>query len=245
MAQNIYDNKTFFDGYLQLPRQVYGLEGAPEWPATKAMFPDIQGKRAVDLGCGLGWVCRWMRENGASSVLGIDLSENMIMKAKEKTNDTAIEYQVEDLDKLNLPSASCDFVFSSLTFHYIQDFDRLIQTIHQGLKPSGHLVFTMEHPIYMSAKNSQWQQDEEGHKIWSIRGYSKEGKRESDWFVKGVIKYHRTIATTVNTLISHGFVILRLEEFAPTKEQIVQNSSLEEELERPMMLLISATKRPK
>lgn len=30
MAQNIYDNPDLFAGYSQLPRQVHGLEGAPE-----------------------------------------------------------------------------------------------------------------------------------------------------------------------------------------------------------------------
>lgn len=76
-------------------------------------------------------------------------------------------------------------------------------------------------------------------------GTTKEGKRESDWFIRGVIKYHRTVATIVNTLIDHGFELLKLEEFAPTKDQITQNPSLEEELERPMMLLISVAKRSK
>ncbi len=31
MAQNIYDNPAFFEGYAQLPRSVQGLDGAPEW----------------------------------------------------------------------------------------------------------------------------------------------------------------------------------------------------------------------
>ena len=50
MAQNIYDNPEFFAGYSQLPRQVDGLGGAPEWPAIKAMLPDLTAKRVVDLG---------------------------------------------------------------------------------------------------------------------------------------------------------------------------------------------------
>lgn len=40
MAQNIYDNPEFFAGYSQLPRQIHGLDGAPEWPAIRAMLPD-------------------------------------------------------------------------------------------------------------------------------------------------------------------------------------------------------------
>ena len=75
MAQNIYDNPEFFNSYSQLARQVHGLEGAPEWPAIRDMLPRLEGKHVVDLGCGFGWASRWMRENGAASVLGVDLSE--------------------------------------------------------------------------------------------------------------------------------------------------------------------------
>ena len=38
----------------------------------------MRGLRVVDLGCGFGWFCRWAREHGAASVLGLDVSENML-----------------------------------------------------------------------------------------------------------------------------------------------------------------------
>ncbi|KRR29881.1 hypothetical protein CQ13_37995 [Bradyrhizobium retamae] len=75
MAQNIYDSSDFFAGYSQLPRQVHGLGGAPEWPEIKAMLPDLVGMHVVDLGCGFGWASRWMREQGAASVRSLDLSQ--------------------------------------------------------------------------------------------------------------------------------------------------------------------------
>ena len=47
-----------------------GLDGATEWPLVRAMLPPLAGKRVADLGCGFGWASRWMREQGAASVLG-------------------------------------------------------------------------------------------------------------------------------------------------------------------------------
>jgi len=41
-------------------------------------------------------------------------------------------------------------------------------------------------------------------------------------------------------LIASGFAIERIEEFSPTEKQIAETPDLAEELERPMMLLISA-----
>ena len=100
MAQNIYDNPEFFSGYSQLPRQVQGLGGAPEWPAIRALLPELGGKRVADLGCGFGWASRWFREQGAASVLGLDLSQNMIERARADTTDSAIAYRIADLDTL-------------------------------------------------------------------------------------------------------------------------------------------------
>ena len=242
MAQNIYDNPDFFAGYSQLPRQVYGLEGAPEWPVIRALLPELTGRRVADLGCGFGWATRWFRDQGASSVLGFDLSQNMIERAKAE-DAAGIEYRIADLETLELPEAAFDLVYSALTFHYVRDFERLIRMIHAAMAPGGDLVFTIEHPIFMAAAHPHWTLDEDGRKTWPVNGYSVEGERRTDWFAKGVLKQHRTLASTLNTLIGAGFELRRLEEFAPTQEQIAEIPELAEELERPMMMLVSAHKR--
>ncbi|QEE46135.1 class I SAM-dependent methyltransferase [Rhizobium sp. WL3] len=239
MAQNVYDNPDFFSGYSKLPRQVLGLDGAPEWPAIEAMLPGLVGKDVADLGCGFGWASRWLREHGAASVVGYDLSENMIARAKADTAGTGIEYHLADLDVLELPEARFDLVYSALTFHYVEDFDRLARTIHRGLRHDGDLVFTIEHPIFMAARHPHWISDEDGRKTWPVNGYSIEGERRTDWFTKGVVKYHRTLATTLNSLIQVGFTLSEIKEFAPSQDQIVALPDLAEELERPMMLLLS------
>lgn len=242
MAQNIYDNPDFFSGYTQFPRQVIGLDGAAEWPLVRAMLPPLAGKRVVDLGCGFGWASRWMRQQGAASALGFDLSEKMIARARQDTADPAIEYRIADLETLELPRASFELAYSSLAFHYVKDLRRLVRTIHDALVPGGDLVFSTEHPIYMAAAHPHWIADEDGRKTWPVNGYSIEGERRTEWFVKDVLKYHRTMATTLNTLIEEGFTLRRIEEFGPKPEQVAETPDLAEELERPMMLLISAHK---
>ncbi|ARQ57318.1 SAM-dependent methyltransferase protein [Rhizobium sp. Kim5] len=242
MAQNIYDNPDFFSGYSRLPRQVHGLDGAPEWPAIKAMLPSLEGKHIADLGCGFGWASRWMRDQGAASVIGYDLSQNMITRAKADTADAAIDYRFADLDILELPHASFDLIYSALAFHYVENFDRLARMIYDALIAGGDLVFTIEHPIFMAARHPHWILDEDGRKTWPVNGYSIEGERRTDWFTKGVVKHHRTLATTLNTLINVGFKLIQINEFAPTYHQIAAIPELVEELERPMILLLSFRK---
>ena len=148
MAQNIYDNPGFFAGYSQLNRSVGGLDSAPEWPSLRAMLPDLHGRRVLDIGCGFGWFCRWAREAGAAEVVGMDVSERMLERARSMTADPAIRYQRADAEGLTLPEAAFDLAYSSLALHYIADLAPLLETLHRALVPGGRLVFSMEHPIY-------------------------------------------------------------------------------------------------
>ncbi len=98
MTQNTYADERFFQGYSRLPRSIEGLEGAPEWAALRSLLPKLDGRRVLDLGCGFGWFCRWAREHGAASVLGVDVSERMLARARAETHDAAISYVKTDLE---------------------------------------------------------------------------------------------------------------------------------------------------
>src|ERR1700704_6663157 len=114
MTQNISDDPRFFEGYGRLPRSVEGLDGAPEWPALRALLPDLRGSRVLDLGCGYGWFCRWARAQGATDVFGIDVSERMLERARRETHDTAVTYLRADLETVALERARYDVAYSSL-----------------------------------------------------------------------------------------------------------------------------------
>jgi SAM-dependent methyltransferase len=240
MTQNIYDRAEFFDGYSQLRRSIEGLNGAAEWPAMRAMLPDLHGLRVVDLGCGFGWFCRWAREQGAAQILGIDVSEKMLARARSTASDAEITYDRTDMERLDLPDACFDLAYSSLALHYIEGAARLFSKIHRALVPGGHFVFSTEHPIYMAPTKPGWLIDDEGRKTWPVNRYLVEGPRTTDWLVKGVVKHHRTIGTTLNLLIQADFTIEHVEEFCPRAEQVAARPELAEECERPMFLLVGA-----
>jgi ubiquinone/menaquinone biosynthesis C-methylase UbiE len=123
MTQNIYDDPQFFAGYATLDRSVKGLDGAPEWPTLQQMLPAIEGKAIIDLGCGYGWFCRWAQQHGAAHVLGLDVSEKMLARAREMTEAPGIDYQRADLETLTLAADSLDLAYSSLALHYLQNID--------------------------------------------------------------------------------------------------------------------------
>jgi ubiquinone/menaquinone biosynthesis C-methylase UbiE len=240
MTQNIYDNPEFFAGYSGLRRSIEGLDGAPEWPALRALVPDLKGKRVLDLGCGFGWFCRWARQAGAADVLGLDVSENMLARARATDPDAAVTYAKADLETLDLPPASVDLAYSSLALHYIADLEGLVTQIHRALAPGGRLVASVEHPIYTAPSAPGWSRDAAGRDVWPVDRYLEEGPRTTNWLAEGVIKQHRTIATYVALLLRAGFTLAHLEEWAPTAEQIAEHPEFAIERQRPPFLLIAA-----
>ncbi|MGV3617637.1 MAG: class I SAM-dependent methyltransferase [Fimbriimonas sp.] len=240
MAQNIYDQAEFFEGYRQLPRSLEGLDAAAEWPSMRARLPELNGLRVVDLGCGFGWFCRWAREQGADEVLGLDVSQNMLDRAAETTSDSAIAYRREDLESVELPEAAFDLAYSSLALHYIENLPRLLETVFRSLVPGGHFVLSVEHPIFTAPDRPGWVVDAEGRRIWPLNRYQYEGSRATDWLTKGVIKQHRTLGTYVNLLLRQGFVLRHLEEWSPTDAQLASRPDWAEERDRPTFLLLAA-----
>nr|CAD19079.1 methyl transferase [Stigmatella aurantiaca Sg a15] len=240
MSQNIYDDPSFFESYSQLARSLKGLAGAPEWPALRALLPDVKDLRVVDLGCGFGWFCRWARKNDAAHVLGLDLSEKMLTRAKAETSGDAITYQQADLERLVLPEGAFDLAFSSLAIHYVEELEPLLATVHRGLTPGGWFVFSIEHPIFMASRQPEWMTGPEGHRTWPVDSYQLEGKRTTHWLAEEVVKYHRTLGTTLNALLEQGFTLRHIEEWGPTDAQLSAHPELAEERDRPMFLLVSA-----
>lgn len=241
-AQNIYDDDIFFAGYSKLARSVEGLAGAPEWPTLRAMLPAMEGLSVVDLGCGFGWFCRFAREAGAARVLGLDLSEKMLGRAREASSDAAIVYRRADLEHLDLPPAAFDFAYSSLVLHYVVDLKGLLEIVHRALVPGGRLIFSVEHPIYTAPSRPDWLKDDSGRKTWAVDRYLDEGPRSTNWLAPGVIKQHRTVATYVNLLLELGFTPRRLEEWGPSDAQIAAHPEWSIERDRPPFLLISAAR---
>lgn len=238
--QNIYDNEAFFAGYSRLPRSVEGLDGAPEWPALRALLPELRGRSVLDLGCGFGWFCRWAREQGAIRVVGVDVSEKMLERAGATTRDAAITYTRADMEEIELPAASFDLVYSSLAFHYIANLSGLLAEVRRSLVPAGSLVFSVEHPMFTAPSDPGWSVSASGRRTWPVDSYLDEGPRATNWLVEGVIKQHRTLATYINMLLRRGFALAHVEEWGPTEEQIAFQPGWADERERPPFLLVAA-----
>ena len=94
---------------------------------------------ALDAGCGSGRVTEELASRlPVGRVIAVDGSAAMIAKARERLGERA-EYLVADLSELEIDE-QVDLVFSTATFHWIPDHDRLFERLRKALRPGGRLV---------------------------------------------------------------------------------------------------------
>ena len=232
---NPYDNPEFFAEYTKMSRSQLGLEGAGEWHQLAPMFPDLNGKSVLDLGCGYGWHCKFAADHGAVQVLGIDQSSLMIREAQRRNADSRIEYRVCSIHDFDYPAETCDLVISNLVLHYIEDLQQVYRLVYRTLKPGGIFLFNIEHPTFTAGVRQQFAADG----TWPVTDYYYPGQRTTDFLGYEVKKYHHTLTQILNGLLQTGFVLEAVEEAMPPQ---AWRDQMPEEMQRPMMLLIQAGK---
>lgn len=241
-SQNIYDNDAFFEGYKKIRENKESANETREKPILFKLLPDLKGKRVLDLGCGYGEHCREYKNRGAEYVLGVDLSEKMLQVAKEENPD--IDFVRADISDLSFVKEKFDLVCSSLAFHYVEDFEKLMNEIAGVLNDGGYLIFSQEHPITTAPlKGYSWTKDENGNVIhYNLADYMRVGKRKVNWLVDGVVKYHRNMAFIVNAIAQAGFRIENAFETMPDGDPMAEENLYHKEFHKPHFLIFKARK---
>jgi 2-polyprenyl-3-methyl-5-hydroxy-6-metoxy-1,4-benzoquinol methylase len=242
--QNIYDDPDFFAAYSQLERFGKGWTGAFEHTSFMALLPDVAGKRVLDLGCGVGQLARYLAERGAAEVIGVDISERMLALARAEWSHERVTHVHAAMEEVEFPPDRFDLVVSSLAFHYVADYAALCRRIARWLAPGGALVFSTEHPVYLSRATTEgWLGDDQGQpRAWALSRYGDEGLREEHWLAEGVQKYHRMVSTLLNGLIDAGLTIERVVEPMPDEAMLQRHPDWRIESNRPFLLLLRAAR---
>lgn len=111
------------------------------WGAEFLEYVDLRGdENVVDAGCGTGRVTELLLERlPEGTVLAVDISEKMVTAAAERfAGDRRVTVERQDL--LELDARPADVIFSTATFHWILDHDKLLQKLAENLKPGGLLA---------------------------------------------------------------------------------------------------------
>ena len=243
MQKKKYDDERFFQKYSQMSRSQNGLDGAGEWETLRELLPDFTGKRVLDLGCGYGWHCIYAVEQGAASATGIDISQKMLEVAREKTAFPQVDYRCMPMEEIDFPTGSFDVVISSLALHYLQSFEEIAKKVNACLTAGGSFVFSVEHPIFTAYGSQDWFYDEAGNILhFPVDNYFYEGERRAVFLGEEVRKYHKTLTTYLNGLLTNGFSLEHVVEPQPPA-RMLSLEGMSDEMRRPMMLIVAARKQ--
>lgn len=196
-----------------------------EKPAMNSLLPSLSGKKILCIGVGTGFEAGMLKAKGAESVIGIDISEGMVAKAKE--NFPNIEFRVGDMNNLKFEDTSFDFVYSSLAFHYSDNLHKTFGDVNRVLKKNGMLLFSTTHPAFDPAK--MFKENDISYRVIGHRkindnveilgDYLTERKIETEWEPGVSVNfYHHTLSTWINSLVASGFTIDKVVEPKPLKE---------------------------
>ena len=244
--QNIFDNETFFEGYKKLRDSDTNSNDLLEQPAMRKLMPDLTGKAVLDLGCGYGHNCAEFVEKGAAKVVGVDISEKMLEVAKAESTDEKITYLNMSMTDIETLGEKFDLIYSSLAFHYVEDFDSFAKMMYNCLNDGGQLLFSQEHPIITATIDGKghFNKDKNGNRIsYTFSDYHRTGKRVVTWYVDGVVKYHRTFSDIINALANAGFIIEQVVEPLPEQWAIEKLPTMTKEYIKPNFLIVKARKK--
>lgn len=202
-----------------------------EWPCIQKMLPNLKDKSILDLGCGSGRFTFLLEKEEPRIITGIDLSQQMLDIAREKSssNNSKAVFVKGDINNLDLSkTGTVDFIFSSTTFHYIPDITSLFSQLYSLLNTGGSCILTLMHPVYTAGypidKNGVFPSDDD----WTIRYLDKSIRSyiqpwiEYNSLINNYLSssYHHTFSDYFNAIIKAGFQIIQVEEPTPPDEWI-------------------------
>ena len=104
-------------------------------------------KNVLELGCGTGKNTAWLLTK-AERIIGLDFSQEMLDKAKEKITDNNVEFKKSDLIKdWEIENQFADLITSSLTLEHIADLNHIFKQANQKLIDNGIFFISELHPF--------------------------------------------------------------------------------------------------
>jgi ubiquinone/menaquinone biosynthesis C-methylase UbiE len=153
-----------------VPQQLDVLDGYARWAATyeqdmdghplalaessvmRDLLPPCQGSVVLDAACGTGRWARWLAEQGARQVIGVDQAPAMLAHARSLAAPGAgetLQFLEGSLLDLPVPNASCDLAIVALALAHLKtaQLGQAFAELARILKPGGVLLMSEMHPF--------------------------------------------------------------------------------------------------
>ncbi|MGZ8537809.1 MAG: class I SAM-dependent DNA methyltransferase [Flavisolibacter sp.] len=185
-VKTAYDNwSTQYDSNENKTRDLEGI-------ALRECLKDIPFETCLEIGCGTGKNSQWLITK-ANHVTAVDLSTEMLAKAKEKINSNKIQFVQADITKDWNFQNNYDLVSFSLVLEHIENLELIFEKTAAVLKNGGHVYVGELHPFKQYTGSKARYQTVEGEQV--------------------VECYTHHISDFTNAAKKHGLEIVELKEY--------------------------------
>jgi ubiquinone/menaquinone biosynthesis C-methylase UbiE len=183
---------------------------------TLEMAGDVTGRRVLDVACGQGIATRALARAGAASVVGLDITSELLDAALSTENGEplGITYVHGDAQRMDeIDDESVDVVTCQLALMDIPDLDATLRAAARVLVPGGVLAAVISHPCFL-APFAATGSTAEGEPARVVGRYLTEGfwRSPNPDGVRRVGHWSRTLSTYLNAFVAAGFALERFAE---------------------------------
>lgn len=136
-----------------------------EAKALRETLQNIKFDHCLEIGCGTGKNTVWLLTK-AKQITAVDLSEKMLVKAKEKIKNDNVEFKLADITRnWTFTTKQYNLVSFSLVLEHIENLDFIFQQITEVLKPGGYVYIGELHPFKQYAGSKARFETDEGTQV--------------------------------------------------------------------------------
>jgi ubiquinone/menaquinone biosynthesis C-methylase UbiE len=133
--------------------------------ALRTTLKNIHFNNCLEVGCGTGKNTVWLIER-AKHLMAVDLSEEMLNKAREKIISDKIEFRQADITKAwTFGEKAFDLITFSLVLEHIADLEHVFSEAHKLLHRNGYLYLGELHPFKQYTGTKARFETEEGTQV--------------------------------------------------------------------------------
>ncbi|HEY5533887.1 MAG TPA: class I SAM-dependent methyltransferase [Ignavibacteria bacterium] len=164
-----------------------------EAQALKTTLADIRFDTCLEIGCGTGKNTEWFITK-AKQITAVDLSSDMLAKAKERVTSEKVRFQQADITKnWTFINGKYELVSFSLVLEHIENLENIFSEVSKVMVSGGHVYIGELHPFKQYSGSKARFETEAGEQILTC--------------------FNHNISDFIQSAKMHGLEIMDINEF--------------------------------
>jgi SAM-dependent methyltransferase len=198
---------------------ITALGESGDWARQYVLDPALLGRiaqrryrRAVDVGCGEGRMCRMLQ---ARAILTVGIDPTAALLDRARALDPSGDYRAASAEAMPFADGEFDLVLSCLTLIDIPDFRHAFREMVRVLEPGGTLLIA-NLTSFTSTSASGSVRDADGRFLYfPVDCYLDEFPMWVAWKGIRIRNWHRPLSAYMSELLRHGLRLVHFDEPAP------------------------------